>query len=119
MRFCTEEGLVTGTCSGARATCTATISLSDLASEQRWPDYIPDALNAGARSSLSVDLPVHESVTGALNLYATQPEAFDEDAIVLAQTFSGYAAVALADATCTTPPPRWPSTCKPRWNTVR
>jgi GAF domain-containing protein len=37
-------------------------------------------------------------VIGALNLYATKPEAFDEDAIVLAQTFSGYAAVALANA---------------------
>jgi GAF domain-containing protein len=76
----------------------ATVSVPDLTHERRWPKYIPAALNAGVRSSLSVGLPVHENVTGALNLYATETDAFDEDAIVLAQTFSGYAAVALANA---------------------
>ena len=76
----------------------AVVSVPDLAREQRWPHYLPAALEAGVRSSLSVGLPVHENVTGALNLYATEPGAFDEDAIVLAQTFSGYAAVALANA---------------------
>jgi AmiR/NasT family two-component response regulator len=43
-------------------------------------------------------LPVHEAVSGALNVYATKPQAFDEDAIIIAQTFAGYAAVALANA---------------------
>ena len=46
---------------------------------------------------------MHESVTGALNIYAKKPDAFDDDEIVLAQTFAGYAAVTLANATCTTP----------------
>jgi GAF domain-containing protein len=41
---------------------------------------------------------VHDAVTGALNVYATKPQAFDADAILLAQTFSGYAAVALTNA---------------------
>jgi AmiR/NasT family two-component response regulator len=41
---------------------------------------------------------VHEAVTGALNVYATKPDAFDDDAIMIAQTFAGYAAVALANA---------------------
>jgi GAF domain-containing protein len=86
-----------GPCLDAAATAT-TLSVPDLAREQRWPHYIPAALKAGVRSSLSVGLPVHENVTGALNLYATEPDAFDEDAKVLAQTFSGYAAVALANA---------------------
>jgi AmiR/NasT family two-component response regulator len=49
-------------------------------------------------SSLSIGLPVYEAVNGALNLYATKPENFDEDAIILAETFAGYAAVALANA---------------------
>jgi GAF domain-containing protein len=70
----------------------------DLTGEQRWPHYVPHTLDAGARSSLSVGLPVHENVTGALNLYATKPHSFDDDAVLLAQTFSGYAAVALANA---------------------
>ena len=43
------------------------------------------------------DCPSTSSVTGALNIYATKPDAFDDDAIILAQTFAGYAAVALAN----------------------
>ena len=92
-----QYGQGTGPCLDA-ATTAATVSLPDLAREQRWPHYIPAALGAGVRSSMSVGLPVHETVAGALNLYATKPDAFDEDAVLLAQTFSGYAAVALANA---------------------
>jgi GAF domain-containing protein len=80
------------------ATTGATVSVNEIADESRWPGYIPHAMEAGVRSSLSVGLPLYERVTGALNLYATKPDAFDEDATVLAQTFSGYAAVALANA---------------------
>ncbi|WP_250036661.1 ANTAR domain-containing protein [Paractinoplanes maris] len=90
-----EEG--GGPCLDAAAAA-AVQSVPDLTREQRWPHYVPAALKAGVRSSLSVGLPVHESVSGALNLYSTEPDAFDEDAVVLAQTFSGYAAVALANA---------------------
>jgi GAF domain-containing protein len=52
----------------------------------------------GAHSSLSVGLPLRGSFTGALNLYSAVPHAFDEDSVILAQTFAGYAAVAMADA---------------------
>ncbi|WP_372492264.1 ANTAR domain-containing protein [Micromonospora cabrerizensis] len=90
-----EEG--GGPCLEAAAT-TAVVSVPDLTREQRWPHYTPAALKAGVRSSLSVGLPVQETVTGALNMYSTKPDAFDDEAIVLAQTFSGYAAVALANA---------------------
>ncbi|PWR11613.1 histidine kinase [Micromonospora acroterricola] len=86
-----------GPCLDAAATH-ATVSVPDLTREQRWPHYTPAALDAGVRSSMSVGLPVHETVTGALNMYSTKPEAFDDEAILLAQTFSGYAAVALANA---------------------
>ncbi|WP_433729270.1 GAF domain-containing protein [Actinoplanes sp. CA-051413] len=75
-----------------------TLVLNDLKSEARWPDFAALALDAGCRSCLSVGLPVHQSATGALNLYATEPQAFDEDAVTVAQTFAGYAAVALANA---------------------
>ena len=52
----------------------------------------------GAHSSLSVGLPVHELVTGGLNIYATAPRAFDDDAIITAQNLAGFAAVSLANA---------------------
>ena len=74
------------------------LSLPDMITEERWPDWATRAAQAGARSSLSVGLPMHEQVTGALNVYATQPKAFDDDAILLGQTFAGYAAVALTNA---------------------
>ncbi|MEU7908849.1 GAF and ANTAR domain-containing protein [Actinoplanes sp. NPDC049118] len=86
-----------GPCLQAAAT-TATLSLPDLTQEERWPNYVRHAINAGILSSLSVGLPVHDNVAGALNLYSRKPDAFDDDAVVLAQTFSGYAAVALANA---------------------
>lgn len=86
-----------GPCLDAAAS-TSTVSLPDLTGEPRWPEFIAHAIDNGVRSSLSVGLPVHEQVSGALNLYALEPAAFDDDAVVLAQTFAGYAAVALANA---------------------
>ena len=77
---------------------TTSLSVPDTDSEQRWPDWARNAQQAGAHSSLSIGLPVHEKVTGALNIYATKPHAFDDDAITLAQTFAGFAAVGLANA---------------------
>jgi GAF domain-containing protein len=74
------------------------LSLPDTAAEQRWPDWARIAHRAGAHSSLSIGLPVHEKVTGALNVYATAAHAFDDDAITIAQTFAGFAAVGLANA---------------------
>ena len=77
---------------------TASLSVPDTSSEQRWPDWARNAPQAGAHSSLSIGLPVYEKVTGALNIYATKPHAFDDDAIALAQTFAGFAAAGLANA---------------------
>jgi GAF domain-containing protein len=85
-----------GPCLDAAA-ATAALSVPDMSTEDRWPDWARTAKEAGAQSSLSIGLPVHEKVTGALNIYATEPQAFDDDAITLAQSFAGYAAVALAN----------------------
>ena len=76
----------------------ATVSVPDMAADTRWRDWPARAAAAGAGSSLSVGLPILENVTGALNIYGSTPAAFDDDAILLAQTFAGYAAVALANA---------------------
>ena len=74
------------------------LSLPDMATESRWPDWAARAREAGVNGSLSIGLPIHETVSGALNVYALKPDTFDDDAIILAQTFAGYAAVALANA---------------------
>jgi GAF domain-containing protein len=90
-----EQGY--GPCLSASASGDS-ISLPDLSGETRWPGWAEDALRAGVHSSLSIGLPIHETVSGALNIYATKPDTFDDDAIILARTFAGYAAVGLANA---------------------
>ena len=75
-----------------------TVTIPDMAAETRWPPFARQALAAGVHSSLSVALPLQEAILGALNIYAIQPAIFDQDAIELARTFAGYAAVAIANA---------------------
>ena len=76
----------------------ATVSVPDTAADTRWPAWSTRAAAGGAGSVLSVGLPILDDVSGALNIYGGQPRAFDADTVVLAQTFAGYAAVALGNA---------------------
>jgi GAF domain-containing protein len=76
----------------------AVVSVPDTSTEDRWPEWASAARGQGAYSSLSIGLPVQEAVVGALNIYGAKPQAFDDDAVALAQTFAGYAAVAMANA---------------------
>ena len=85
-----------GPCLDASAANT-TFSVPDVAGDARWPQWAAQAVKHGVHSSLAIGLPIQEAVCGALNIYALEPSAFDEDAIVVAQTFAGYAAVALAN----------------------
>jgi hypothetical protein len=73
-------------------------SVSDMATETRWPDWTAAALKAGARSSLSIAMPLHGGAGGAINLYATTANAFDEDDVAVAQTLAGYASLATTNA---------------------
>src|SRR5688572_11780513 len=90
-----EQG--SGPCLDAAAGIT-TLVTADTTADSRWPEWAKRAADAGVLSALAVGLPVDDGVTGALNIYAGAPDAFDRDAVVLAQTFAGYAAVTLANA---------------------
>ncbi|SCF05701.1 GAF domain-containing protein [Micromonospora coriariae] len=74
------------------------ISVPDMAAEQRWPEWAARARAAGVESSLSIGLPIQGSVVGALNVYGAAANAFDPAAITVAEGFAAYAAVALANA---------------------
>jgi GAF domain-containing protein len=74
------------------------VSVPDMGSETRWPRFAASAVEQGVHSSLSVPLPMQRQVTGALNFYAADADAFDENTISLAQTFAAHAAVAVANA---------------------
>jgi len=68
-----------------------TVSVTDLAREQRWDGYPAHALGYGIRSSLSLPLTTEDVTRGALNLYATVPDAFDESARRRASLFAAHA----------------------------
>jgi GAF domain-containing protein len=70
--------------------------IPDTRAEDRWPDYAPRAVERGNLSSLSVPLAIDADaqVTGALNVYARRPHAFDEASRSVATRFAPYAAVA-------------------------
>ncbi len=72
--------------------------IPDMAEELRWPDFVASAAAHGVRSSLSVGLPLHDDVTGALNIYSDTVDAFSDDAVERAQAFASYAAVTLTNA---------------------
>lgn len=75
------------------ATAGEPVEVTDTRSDSRWPDFARHAAGSGCRSSLSLPLPLHEGVNGALNIYARRPAAFDDASRGFAQRFASYAAV--------------------------
>ena len=71
--------------------------IANMQAETRWRDYVQRAAARGALSSLSVPLPISEGVLGALNIYAREVNAFDEDSRSAAVRFAPYAGVAVAN----------------------
>ncbi|WP_235927938.1 GAF and ANTAR domain-containing protein [Goekera deserti] len=75
-----------------------TLVVDDMRTEERWPDYARRVTDLGVLSSLSVPLPFQGETVGALNNYATRPEAFGEEARVLGEQVAAAVAVAVANA---------------------
>jgi GAF domain-containing protein len=73
--------------------------IPDTRLDDRWPDYLQRAVEKGNLSSLSVPLAIDkdEQVTGALNIYARRPDAFDADSRSVATRFAPYAVVAVGN----------------------
>jgi GAF domain-containing protein len=70
--------------------------IADTRTDTRWGDYMPRAAEHGNLSSLSAPVAIDEAqqVSGALNIYAREPHAFDEDSRTAATGFALYAALA-------------------------
>ena len=66
--------------------------------DQRWPNYMPQAAQRGLRAQLAVGLYSDEQTLGGLNLYSTQSDTVDEDAVQIAELFASHAAIALGRA---------------------
>ena len=64
--------------------------------DQRWPEYVPQAVAAGLKAQLAVKLYLDDEGTlGGLNLYSTRSEDIDEHAEGIADLFAAHAAIAL------------------------
>jgi GAF domain-containing protein len=66
--------------------------------EQRWPSYIPRAVQAGLQAQLALRLYVDDETLGGLNLYSTGSDTIAPDAVSLAELFAAHAAIALGRA---------------------
>lgn len=69
--------------------------ITDAREETRWPGHARECVERGSLSSMSVPLPVRESVHGALNLYAIEAHAFGQRSKAVATEFASYAAIAV------------------------
>jgi GAF domain-containing protein len=68
--------------------------------DQRWPRYVPRAVELGLRSQLAVKLYLDSDGTlGGLNMYSTSSDDVDPDAQPMAELFATHAAIALGSAT--------------------
>jgi ANTAR domain/GAF domain len=70
--------------------------IADTRTDTRWVDYMPRAAEHGNLSSLSAPVTIDEAqqVSGALNIYAREPHAFDEDSRTASTGFALYVALA-------------------------
>lgn len=75
-----------------------TIRVRDTLTDERWPTWGPRVADLGLRSVLSIRLYTSQSTIGALNLYATEPDRFDDDDDAVAHILARHASVALASA---------------------
>jgi transcriptional regulator with GAF, ATPase, and Fis domain len=74
----------------------AVFQTGDLAKETRWPRFAHRAsAETGVASILSLRLFAEENTMGALNLYSTACDAFDETDVALGAVFAVHAAVAI------------------------
>jgi transcriptional regulator with GAF, ATPase, and Fis domain len=63
--------------------------------DQRWPNYMPRAVEAGLRAQLALRLYTDRDTLGGLNLYSTESETISTDAVQMAELFATHAAIAL------------------------
>ena len=71
--------------------------MRDARTESRWPKFTPVAIEQGVLSSLSMPIPVLDSVSASVNVYAHQAEAFGDADRVALQGLMGYASAAIAN----------------------
>ena len=76
----------------------ATVRLSDMATESRWPKFTKAARERGVGAMLSFQLYVDGDNLGALNLYSRKADAFTDESEHVGSMFAAHAALAYSAA---------------------
>ncbi|PXX01417.1 GAF and ANTAR domain-containing protein [Mycolicibacterium moriokaense] len=80
------------------------VSVADLQAEaDRWPSFVPAALDAGFASVHAVPMRAAGIVLGALGLFGSRPGALDEADLLVGQTLAHIASVAILQEHSPTP----------------
>jgi GAF domain-containing protein len=75
-----------------------TVRVPDMSSDERWPEFARRAAALGVGSMLSFQLFVQQDNLGALNLYSSRSNAFDDESEHVGLLFASHAAVAMSGA---------------------
>lgn len=75
-----------------------TVRVANMEDERRWPEFSQRAFEAGAGSMLSFQLFVEGDNLGALNLYASDVNAFSDESEHIGLLVAAHAAIAFADS---------------------
>lgn len=73
-----------------------TALVNDLSRDEQWPKFSRRAAELGLASLLSCQLISPRRTLGALNIYATEPDAFDDTAREIAEIYAAHASIVLA-----------------------
>jgi GAF domain-containing protein len=84
-----------GPCLEAARQCRE-LMIADVSTDERWPEFSEAALRHSIKSTLSIPLIVGGRSIGALNIYATDPRAFDDEAVATATLITRHAAIIAA-----------------------
>ena len=72
------------------------VRIDDILVDDRWPDFAEGAAQLGLRSMFACRLATTREVLGALNLYSSEPYAFDADSENLALGYATHVGLALS-----------------------
>lgn len=89
-----QAGFDEGPCLEAQRTNTL-IRVPDVHYENRWPDYMSKVREQGQRSALAVPLELNGAASAAINFYAEEPGAFNEEEIESTLRYADVASVVL------------------------
>ena len=90
-----QYGLDDGPCVSSIRGESDVVVAADIRHDQRWPGYVPQAVEHGVRSQLALRLHNDKETLGGLNLYSTESDEVSEDAVHVARLFATHAAIAL------------------------